>query len=280
MRETAKPPRQKNYTTETGQQMSAVLEVAEIGLNTGQYAIYIAVIESLLRVRTPAQMLQWARVELQQIFPHGAFIFRMGRIGSGGFKDLSLLSSGFTIKHLQAIRQSEGELLSLDMGRWIKEQKPQLFEEDFARTDQALNWCNSFQKYQLGNIAVHGIHDPNSNITSYFNFSRIPGKLTPYHAYLLELLVPHMHFALIKVLPQAKSRTRKSAQGQLLISLRQREILRWIQQGKTSWEIAQILNITEKTVRNHVQNALIKLRVKNRAQAVDKAKSLNMLEST
>jgi hypothetical protein len=37
---------------------------------------------------------------------------------------------------------------------------------------------------------------------------------------------------------------------------------------KTDWEISQILNISEKTAREYVQNALMKLKATTRAQAV------------
>lgn len=46
------------------------------------------------------------------------------------------------------------------------------------------------------------------------------------------------------------------------------EILAWIQQGKTSWEIGRILKITERTVKFHVGNACRKLGANSRTQAV------------
>ncbi|WP_179953875.1 helix-turn-helix transcriptional regulator [Denitrobaculum tricleocarpae] len=52
---------------------------------------------------------------------------------------------------------------------------------------------------------------------------------------------------------------------------REDECLSWCAQGKTSWEIAQILGISERTVLFHMQNVSRKLGVANRAQAVAKA---------
>ena len=49
---------------------------------------------------------------------------------------------------------------------------------------------------------------------------------------------------------------------------RERECLKWVAAGKTDWEIAQILNISEQTAHSYVQNALIKLGARTRAQAV------------
>ena len=52
------------------------------------------------------------------------------------------------------------------------------------------------------------------------------------------------------------------------LTLRERECLKWIAAGKTDWEIAQILNISEQTAHSYVHNALIKLGARTRAQAV------------
>jgi LuxR family quorum sensing-dependent transcriptional regulator len=49
---------------------------------------------------------------------------------------------------------------------------------------------------------------------------------------------------------------------------RERECLKWVASGKTDWEISQILNISEQTVHGYVQNALLKLGARTRAQAV------------
>lgn len=259
--------------------MSAVLDAVEPGLSKQQYSIYIAVIESLLKVATPAQFLQWTKYELQSLFPHEMFVGGIGQIKIDSVKIDHMLSDGFPIEYIQSIRRPNGDVSSPIMARWCREQKPQLFEAASAQANYAASWLDSIHKYQLKNIAAHGMRDLNSNVSSYFNFSRIPGKLTSHHAYLLTLLVPHLHVALVKVLTKRQSAARGEAKNVLQLSPREREILQWIQLGKTSWEIAQILNITEKTVRNHVQHALVKLRVKNRVQAVEKVKSLNMFDA-
>ncbi len=52
------------------------------------------------------------------------------------------------------------------------------------------------------------------------------------------------------------------------LSLRERECLIWVASGKTDWDIAEILNISQQTVHKHVSNALKKLNAQTRAQAV------------
>lgn len=53
-----------------------------------------------------------------------------------------------------------------------------------------------------------------------------------------------------------------------ILTKREREVFELLVQDKTTKEIAQELFISEKTVRNHISNAMQKLGVKGRSQAV------------
>lgn len=58
------------------------------------------------------------------------------------------------------------------------------------------------------------------------------------------------------------------------LTKREKECLLWTTEGKTSWEISQILNIAERTVVFHINNAVKKLNVSNKQHAVARAISL------
>jgi len=53
-----------------------------------------------------------------------------------------------------------------------------------------------------------------------------------------------------------------------ILTPREQEIFSLLVKNKSTVEIANILNISEKTVRNHISNAMQKLEVKGRASAV------------
>mgnify|MGYP001335252905 FL=1 len=53
-----------------------------------------------------------------------------------------------------------------------------------------------------------------------------------------------------------------------ILTKREKEVFEILVQDKTTREIAEELFISEKTVRNHISNAIQKLGVKGRAQAV------------
>ena len=53
-----------------------------------------------------------------------------------------------------------------------------------------------------------------------------------------------------------------------LLTKREKEIFSLLLKTKTTKEIASILRISEKTVRNHISNVIQKLGVKGRSQAI------------
>src|SRR3954469_14539202 len=65
----------------------------------------------------------------------------------------------------------------------------------------------------------------------------------------------------------ALANQRREAAGGARLALREREILRLIDDGLSNKEIAQRLSLQTKTVKNHVSNILAKLGVANRAAA-------------
>lgn len=56
--------------------------------------------------------------------------------------------------------------------------------------------------------------------------------------------------------------------NKMILTKREEEVFNLLVKNKTTKEIAECLEISEKTVRNHISNAMQKLGVKGRAQAV------------
>jgi DNA-binding CsgD family transcriptional regulator len=63
------------------------------------------------------------------------------------------------------------------------------------------------------------------------------------------------------------------------LSPRELTVLLWMKEGKTNWEIARILNLSERTVRFHVGSIFEKLDVTSRTQAVARALGTGLIAS-
>ena len=62
-----------------------------------------------------------------------------------------------------------------------------------------------------------------------------------------------------------------------ILTKREKEVFKLLVTNKTTKEIADELGISEKTVRNHISNAMQKLGVKGRAQAVVELLKMNVI---
>ena len=63
------------------------------------------------------------------------------------------------------------------------------------------------------------------------------------------------------------------------LSGRELQCLEWVSLGKTSWETASILGLSERTVNFHLRNACRKLNVYGRQAGVVKAVRLGLLHT-
>jgi len=85
------------------------------------------------------------------------------------------------------------------------------------------------------------------------------------------LLALHVHEAL-ENLPSARQTA-----PLVILTTREKDCLQWSAMGKTSWEMAKILNISERTANFHIGNAIRKMDVANRHQAVARAISQKLI---
>lgn len=87
---------------------------------------------------------------------------------------------------------------------------------------------------------------------------------------LLRRVLPHLHDAMTRVVGSQSPKP-----GQYTLTDREREVLHWVREGKTNWEISQILSLSERTVKFHVSNLLAKMGITRRAQAAAMASEMS-----
>lgn len=63
------------------------------------------------------------------------------------------------------------------------------------------------------------------------------------------------------------------------VTMREAEVLYWVGEGKSDWEIGLILRLKPKSVNFHAEKLKVKLGVTNRVQMVRQAVRLGLLEA-
>lgn len=242
-------------------------------LNSYADSAIIRLLESLATICTEDQLITWVRYDLQGILPHKVFIGGVGRIHRGSLTPVKLISSNFPAYYLAALKRPDGLLYSPVIYNWLKTEEVQLIDPnspDFDCSSLDAAWLKNFKASGLINVAAHGMLDYTRHYVSYFSFHQIPGLLNGFHSYRLKILVPHLNAVVLRIINNHKSHSAVVSANRTLTE-RELEVLTWVGEGKTSAEIASILGIARNTVRNQMQNTLIKLRVNTRSQAVAKA---------
>jgi len=85
---------------------------------------------------------------------------------------------------------------------------------------------------------------------------------------LPERQLPALHLMAIYAFDRILKLHGSPARHQARLTPREREILTWVANGKSSWEIGELLHISSRTVKEHVKNLCRKLDAVTRTQAV------------
>ena len=88
---------------------------------------------------------------------------------------------------------------------------------------------------------------------------------------ILEYVVPHLLEVVYRIYMRESNGVPPS------LTAREKEVLLWIIEGKSSWAIARALRVSERTVKFHLGNIYIKLGVNTRVQVATLAMKLALL---
>lgn len=169
-------------------------------------------------------------------------------------------------------------LLDSHLVRWIKGgRKPYVLQEVGAsgfllknenRTDPRI------LSRRIQPALIHGICDKRSNQDYLYVLSGSrPGLERKTAREVIMLLLPYIDTTLRQITPLSHQRLScliqsRTHQEEPSLSEREIEIMDWVKIGKTNPEIAEILEISSYTVKNHLHHIFKKLSVCNRVQAI------------
>ena len=83
---------------------------------------------------------------------------------------------------------------------------------------------------------------------------------------IIELIAPHLHAALRRVFRKFRGPLNGNP-----LTAREMEVLEWIKEGRSTWQISLTLGLSEATVKFHIKNIMHKLDATTRVQALAEA---------
>ncbi|MCC2642655.1 MAG: putative Transcriptional regulator, LuxR family [Nitrospira sp.] len=112
-------------------------------------------------------------------------------------------------------------------------------------------------------VGVRGV----LGICTYYAFSNFDQKLLHKLRTMMQILAPHFHLAYLRATSSTEEHL--PPRDMPVLTGREEEIMRWVAEGKTNWEISIILHVSLNTVKFHLKNVYQKLGgVENRWAAV------------
>lgn len=249
-------------------------------LNPQEQEQLLRAIESAVHVRRRHQFFLWAQGQLFSLIPHSILVcLRVER--GGGASHVECLHSMLFDPQQEILLCDPHIGLPVRLARRCEELGllPGLIEPGANRYGRLFEeFRPDLEKAGVRNALVHGNRIEGHTEAVFFMLLDVVGQFGPVQAHLMQLMMPHLHLAFQHVIGyngQGVGDAGGDASG-IVMSGREREILRWMCTGKSNGEIGALLSISPLTVKNHVQKIFRKFNVHNRAQAVSRAVALNL----
>lgn len=99
---------------------------------------------------------------------------------------------------------------------------------------------------------------------TYIAFSNFDAAERPKLRMIMDLLGPHIHLAYLRSVGNGAHLPKKVVD----LTKKEAEVVKWLCEGKSNWEISTILHISERTVRYHLDNLYRKLGVESRFSVI------------
>lgn len=235
-------------------------------------------------VRRHFDLLMWLQGDMQRYLPHEIMVAAWGDFHLGlVYHDIVSALPGVRTEH--ASSKVLNPLLKGLFDRWVAlGKRPYTLdsgEAGFLMEDGGIKCALGGALKEMRSSIVHGISDERGRHDCLYVVFSSQTLANDTSKSAMELLLPYIDAALRQVshLPRqhsiqdeapAPEEAGSTAPPEDIygLSVREREIMDWVRQGKTNQEIAMILDISAFTVKNHLQRIFKKLDVFNRTQAV------------
>lgn len=237
-------------------------------------------IESGVGLADLRQFFLWSQGPLQALLPHAALLC-MELDGGGALRRVECLRQAVLAPSALALLESE---LGPALARAWRAGPPQPAMLELETPEQpagaggALASCReALRRSGYANALVHGSAGQgggaHGSAATVFAFLGLPLRPGARQAWFLQLLLPYLHLALLRLGAGEGARVRLAR----ALSARELAVLEQVRAGRSNEEAAHALGISALTVKNHLQRVYRVLGVGNRAHAVARCMELRLL---
>ena len=157
----------------------------------------------------------------------------------------------------------------------LKVMKPQFWSEAYNAFpgEPYTDFARLASDFGLRHGITAGCSSAQKDIISVFSFAGDQNRFHEHHKKILDVVTPHLFQGFNRLHPGKNL-------ANCELTKREMEVIRWVGEGKSNWELSMILKISESTVKFHMYNIEKKLNASNRAHAVALALGHGMMGET
>ncbi len=242
-------------------------------LTKHELLVLLEIINQSLAVESDVA-LQSLLLRVRGLVPCENILSGLGRTNAANeyLSAIKIVNANFPEAWLSHYLESDYEKVDPILHSCFRQFTPQVWTETFekATSKGQKAFISHAREHGLSQGVTLGIRCFQYSAGSLFSFTGFLMEGSIRHIRVLEYLVPHLHTALMRTAFEPPRNTPA-------LSMREIEVLNWMKEGKTNWEISRILNISERTVKFHVQNILSKFQASTRGHAVALAMSQKLI---
>jgi transcriptional regulator EpsA len=227
-------------------------------------------VDASFLVANRQQFFVWTQGALQGLVPHQILLCGIREPSGASLRMQHFTSSRyFKQEHFDAVTCASGGLLRQLQNEFDERGESIIFSPCPGVPTASRLLDEMVLGNELQNLAAVLIHGVDGQLDAFYGFSRVPAAFDARLRRLIALMVPHLHSTLVRVLAKEREACLPAdTRADRLITPRQAEILLLIKDGKTNAEIAVLLECSQWTVKNHIQNILRRLKTNSRAHAL------------
>ncbi len=208
---------------------------------------------------------------LRDLIGHRALLAVIGKVTNGQVSILTAINCGLPAELMRSANGGSSLADRMLIRHWLQTRRPLFVNAEVADAHASAFEREEIERYGLGCLAIHGVVDISGAMGSYFSFCGVPDDKADETVGRLELVVPHLHTALLHIWRS------DCADNAARITPRERELLQCLASGWSNLEIAARTGRSISTVRNQLHHLMGKFSASNRLELIAKASEVGLL---
>lgn len=236
-------------------------------LSHNDSAFLLELVHSCLFCVTEEELKNIVR-QLKCLFPHEYAVCALHRTDPSSVAvSKSFINVSYPLEWCELYIEREFEKVDPIVQESSTRQGIQYWSDTYQRYENAEVFKRYARDFFLSEGYSYGVTSLSGHQRSLFSFCGKSVERHPRTELILDYAIPHLSQAFNRIVECSKEKKPLTVP----LSSRETEVLKWVKDGKSTWEISVILSISSNTVKFHLKNIMQKLHTVTRTQAVASA---------